>query len=82
MNRRIPRTKKQTRKTQKAKRESLKKRNFERLMKLPNVHAGLHLAGNAREYATVMNSNVLAGELKHKLVDHPHFRSRAFKLEL
>ena len=39
---------------------------FERLLKLPNVHAGLHLAENAREYATVMNSNVLAGELKHK----------------
>ena len=41
---------------------------FEKLLKLPNVHAGLHLADNAREYATVMNSNVLAGELKHKLV--------------
>lgn len=41
---------------------------FEKLSKLPNVHAGLHLAGNAAEYATVMNSNVLAGELKHKYV--------------
>ena len=40
---------------------------FEKLLRLPNVHAGLHLADNAREYATVMNSNVLAGELKHKL---------------
>lgn len=39
---------------------------FVKLLKLPNVHAGLHLAENAREYATVMNSNVLAGELKHK----------------
>ena len=39
---------------------------FNKLLKLPNVHAGLHLAGNAKEYATVMNSNVLAGELKHK----------------
>ena len=37
-----------------------------KLLRLPNVHAGLHLASNAREYATVMNSNVLAGELKHK----------------
>ena len=39
---------------------------FKKLLNLPNVHAGLHLAENAREYATVMNSNVLAGELKHK----------------
>ena len=39
---------------------------FDKLLKLPNVHAGLHLAANAEHYATVMNSNVLAGELKHK----------------
>ena len=48
------------------------KNKLERLLKLPNVHAGLHLADNAREYATVMNSNVLAGELKHKYsIIHP-----------
>lgn len=39
---------------------------LEKLAMLPNVHVGLHLADNAREYATVMNSNVLTGELKHK----------------
>ena len=44
---------------------------FKKLLKLPNVHAGLHLADNAREYATVMNSNVLAGELKHKYNAEP-----------
>ena len=38
---------------------------FENLLNLPNVHSGLHFADNAREFGTVMNSNVLAGELKH-----------------
>ena len=42
-----------------------KANKFSNLLSLPNVHAGLHLADNAREYSTVMNSNVLAGELKH-----------------
>ena len=39
---------------------------WQKLLGLPNVHAGLHLAETAREFSTVMNSNVLAGELKHK----------------
>ena len=43
-----------------------KSTKLEKLAMLPNVHAGLHLAGNVKEYATVMNSNVLTGELKHK----------------
>ena len=30
------------------------------------MHIGLHLADNVREYATVINCNVLSGELKHK----------------
>ena len=53
---------------QKGKRKGRKPQDtkYQKLLSLPNVHAGLHLAENAREYATVMNSNVLAGELKHK----------------
>ena len=39
---------------------------YQKLLALPNVHAGLHLSEMAREYATVMNLSVLAGELKHK----------------
>ena len=39
---------------------------WQKLYSLPNVHAGLHIADNAREFATVMNCNVLAGEMKHK----------------
>jgi len=40
--------------------------NDEKLMTLPNVHVGLHLAANIWNYGTVTNCNVLAGELKHK----------------
>lgn len=36
-------------------------------MGLPNVHVGdFHIADVARKYGTVMNCNVLPGELKHK----------------
>ena len=42
------------------------KTKIEKLMTLPNVHVGLHLAANIWNYGTVMNCNVLAGELKHK----------------
>jgi hypothetical protein len=35
---------------------------------LPNVHVGLHIADNIREYAHVMNPNVLSGELTHVYV--------------
>lgn len=38
---------------------------FKKLLALLNVHAGLHLAKMAREYAIVMNVNVLVGELVH-----------------
>lgn len=51
-------------KTNKRGKESSSNR-FKKLLALPNVHAGLHLAANAEEMATIMNSNVLAGELKH-----------------
>ena len=50
----------------KSKRRKPRDTKYQKLLSLPNVHAGLHLAENAREYATVMNSNVLAGKLKHK----------------
>ena len=38
---------------------------YQKLLLLPNLHAGLHLSEMAREYATVMNLNVLPGEMKH-----------------
>jgi hypothetical protein len=41
---------------------------YTKIMALPNVHVGVHLAQFAKEYGTVMNCNVLAGELKHRLV--------------
>jgi hypothetical protein len=47
-----------------------KQPKYVRLQGLPNVHAGLHIKDNIMEYATVMNCNVLAGELKHKSVSH------------
>ena len=50
----------------KSKRRKPRDTKYQKLLSFPNIHAGLHLAENAREYATVMNSNVLAGELKHK----------------
>ncbi|KAL9030964.1 MAG: hypothetical protein Q9196_000960 [Gyalolechia fulgens] len=43
---------------------------YQKLMGLPNVHAGLHIADVARQYATAMNCNVLPGELKHNWEDH------------
>ena len=43
-----------------------KRSKYLRLLGLPNVHAGLHLADVTREYASVMNCNVLAGELHHR----------------
>jgi hypothetical protein len=52
----------------------IKQPKYIRLQGLPNVHAGLHLHENAVEYGTVMNCNVLAPEMKHKmfhrLADH------------
>lgn len=39
---------------------------WQKAQRLPNFHVGLHLATNFAEYATAMNCNVLAGELKHK----------------
>ena len=39
---------------------------WQKLLSLPNVHAGLHLAEMAREYSTIMNGSVLSGEVKHK----------------
>ncbi|RDW84612.1 hypothetical protein BP6252_02202 [Coleophoma cylindrospora] len=38
---------------------------WQKLLALPNVHVGLHLADNVREYGHVMNCNVLNGELSH-----------------
>jgi hypothetical protein len=37
-------------------------------LRLPNVHVALHFPEFAAEYGPLMNSNVLAGEKKHKLV--------------
>jgi hypothetical protein len=54
------------RRTKKKKKRRNRQAKLSKLLNLPNVHAGLHLAENAREYATIMNCNVLAGELKHK----------------
>ena len=42
-----------------------KSSKWEKLRSLPNVHVGLHLADNVREYAHVMNTNVLSGEMTH-----------------
>ena len=38
---------------------------FAALLSLLNVHIDLHLADNAREYATIMNFNVFAEKMKH-----------------
>jgi hypothetical protein len=38
---------------------------WEKLRSLPNVHVGLHLADNIREYGYIMNTNVLSGEMTH-----------------
>ncbi|KAL8798951.1 MAG: hypothetical protein Q9200_007661 [Gallowayella weberi] len=43
---------------------------FQKLMNLPNVHVWLHIADVAREFATVMNCNVLPGEVKHNQYDN------------
>ena len=53
----------------KTKSKARKPRNvkFEKLLKLSNVHINLHLTNNAREYTTVMNSNMLIKGLKYKL---------------
>lgn len=40
---------------------------YDKLRRLPNVHVGLHLADNIREYAFAMNLNVLAGENFHSI---------------
>ena len=45
-------------------------KKFEKLLKLLNIHIGLHLVDNVREYITVMNSNILAGELKYKYITY------------
>jgi len=39
---------------------------YDRILSLLNVHAGLYLVNNAQDYATVMNCNVLTEKLKHK----------------
>jgi len=38
---------------------------WEKLRSLPNVHVGLHLADNVREYGHIINTNVLSGEITH-----------------
>jgi hypothetical protein len=35
---------------------------------LPNVHIALHFQDFIEEYASIMNCNVLYGELKHKYI--------------
>ena len=40
---------------------------FKKLLRLSNVYVNLYLAENAKKYATIMNSNMLTRELKHKL---------------
>ena len=40
---------------------------FEKLLRLSNVYINLYLTENTKEYTTIMNSNVLTKELKHKL---------------
>ena len=47
---------------------------YKKLLTLPNVHAGLHLAAMTREYETVMNLSVLAEELKHKYLQWVSFK--------
>jgi len=47
----------------KGKRSKMSK--WDKLRNLPNVHVGLHLADNVREYGYIMNGSVLAGELTH-----------------
>jgi len=50
----------------KGKGKGLKKGNkFKKLLKLLNIYIGLYLTDNTREYIIVINSNILAGELKY-----------------
>jgi hypothetical protein len=49
----------------KAPRPRKRKSKWDKLLALPNVHVGLHLADNVREYGHIMNCNVLSGELTH-----------------
>lgn len=53
----------------KAKKKARKSHNakFKKFLKLPNMHAGFHLANNTKKYTTIMNSNILTKKLKHKL---------------
>ena len=50
------------------KRERFREQKFkyEKLVKLFNVHADLHIIEIIREYETAINYNVLLSELKHK----------------
>ena len=55
---------------------------YKKLLTLSNVYAGLHLVAMAREYGTIMNLSVLAGELKHKYLQWVSFkRSRLIIIE-
>ena len=45
---------------------SIRSEEWKSKLGLPNVHIGLHLPEFAAEYGSLMNCNVLAGELKHK----------------
>ena len=53
----------------------IKNNKFEKLFKLFNVYADLHFINNVKEYATIINSNVLIEKLKHKLfILFSHYR--------
>ena len=40
---------------------------FKKLLRLSNIYINLYLTNNAREYITIINSNILTEELKYKL---------------
>ena len=48
--------------------KKIKNNKFEKLFKLFNIYVGFHFVNNVREYAMMMNSNVLIKKLKHKLI--------------
>ena len=47
--------------------KKVKNNKFEKLFKLLNVYVNLYFINNIKEYATIMNLNVLIEKLKHKL---------------
>ena len=48
--------------------KKVKNNKFEKLFKLFNVYINFYFINNVKEYAMIMNSNILIEELKHKLI--------------